>query len=115
MKIKIHFKSLDDNKEQVLNKIKNFYKDKYQLEVQKGIKPEIIVLLWKEFMPGFGTNASDHVLAIDWKEYTVYQIKNSEYEPFSNKELEFFDKLGFELDPLFADFLDQNIYDWTDI
>lgn len=113
MKIKIHFKGLDDNKEEVFSKIKNFYKDKYFLKVEKETKPEINVLSWKEFLPGFGTNASDHILSIDWKEYTVYQVKNSEYEPFSNKELKFFDKLGFELDSSFANFFNQDITDWT--
>jgi hypothetical protein len=114
MKYKINYKSLDNNKEQALNKIKDFLKDKYDLEEHKGIDDSTTVFLWKEYQPGFGTNGSEHILAVDWDEYTIYMLKNSQYDPFSNKELEFFDMLGFELEPSFADYLDQNIYDWTD-
>lgn len=116
MKYKIHYKGLDNlaKKEKIINKIKNFFKNKYNLEQHSDTADDLTVFSWKEYQPGFGTNASEHALAIDWDKYTVYQVKNSEYEPFSNKELEFFDKLGFELDPLFADSLDQNIYDWMD-
>ena len=116
MKYKIHYKSLDNtnNKNQILNKIKDFLKNKYDLQEHEGKGGLTTVFLWKEYQPGFGTNASEHMLVIEWDDYTVYMFKNSEYEPFSNEELKFFDMLGFELEPSFVIDMEQNIYDWTD-
>jgi hypothetical protein len=113
MKYKIHYKSLDSitNKEIIINKIKEFYKNKHHFE-QRDFD-NMTTFSWSQYLPGFGTNAKSIILVVDWEYYTIYITEDASYMPFNNKELEFFDKLGFELSDNFSYITEQNIYDWT--
>jgi hypothetical protein len=114
MKYKINYKSLDavDHKELVKNKIKEFYKNKYSLAQKDFDKENWTRFDWKHQIPGMGAPAKDVILVIDWDEYEIFISEDGTYIPFTNKELEFFDKLGFELYDDFSKVMKQDITDW---
>jgi hypothetical protein len=117
MRYTIHYKGLDNtNQEKIIEKIREFYKDKYGLREKYYFKPRAMTRFdWKEYLPGFGTNATDYTLMIEWDSYFIYlTINGVDYEAFSPKELEFFDKLGFDLLPVFKNRTGQDITDWLD-
>jgi hypothetical protein len=113
MKYKIHYKSLDSitNKEFIINRIKEFYKNKYHLEQTDF--DTLTRFLWKEYLPGFGTNAKDAGLLVHWEDRHVHLYEDGVYKPFTKKELKFFDSLDFELYKEFADVVEQDITDWV--
>ena len=119
MKYKITYKGLDTttNQEKIIEKIREFYKDKYELKERYYPEPGAVTRFdWKEYLPGFSVGATDYTLVIRWDDYLIYlSINGGDYEPFSPKELDFFDKLGFELLSAFEDRTGQDISDWVDM
>jgi hypothetical protein len=113
MKYKIHYKSLDsvNNKEKIIEKIREFYKDKYHLEQTDF--DTLTRFDWKEYLPGFGTNAKEVRLIVYWEDYHVHLYEDGVYTPFTKKELKFFDMLDFDLYKEFADVVEQDITDWV--
>jgi hypothetical protein len=117
MKYKINYKSLDSitNKEVIINKIKEFYKNKYLIVEQREFSG-ITVFNLKEYLPGFPrfeTKVELIVLIIDWYNINVTLSQGSIYKPFTKEELKFFDSLDFELYKPFADDVEQQITDWV--
>jgi hypothetical protein len=116
MKYKITYKELDvvDHKEFVKNKIKEFYKDKPFLEQHDFTDKNWTRFAWKYQVPGMGVPAKYIILFVNWSEYSVFITQDGGDILFTNKELEFFDKLGFELQEDFAKHMKQDISDWIE-
>jgi hypothetical protein len=117
MKYKIHYKSLDSitNKEVIINKIKEFYKNKYLIVEQREYS-DLTVFNLKEYLPsflGFETEVKLIVLIIDWYNIDVSLSQGAIYKPFTKEELKFFDSLDFDLSKRFADDVEQQITDWV--
>ena len=115
MKYKIIYKGLDNtNKEKIIEKIKEFYKDKYGLKETAFTKRNGMKFDWKNKVPTREAPGEYVTLTIDWDKYEINISEGYVYRPFTNKELNLFDKLGFELEEDFARVMKQDISDWMD-
>lgn len=128
MKYKIKFKGLDKRmtrpeiKSRITNFLKNIYKDvinnleDFEFKVDLDVKAGNEWNAQKAFWELYKDNNGRWIIDIDHIKETVskYVIKNGQktYRDFIDKELEFFDGLGFHVEEEQSKVSNQSISDW---
>jgi len=116
MKYKIKFKGLDENSHDLLwKKIVTFLNEEYKdyihqaKPIPKGLDIGERIFIWID-------EEGEYEITAYLKEMTIGKYITDDLEvlpiPFNNKELQFFDKLGFELGDEHTDAVEQEIGDW---
>lgn len=123
MKIKLHFKALDNHEEDLKNTkkdleiIEDFYRAKYMsnndmedLSIYDSDRPGIRIVSWKE-----GVRIYLVSINYEFKQAAKGIQPSMDWTPFEKDELKLFDMLDYELHPVYKKNVKQDITDWTKI
>ena len=113
MKMKVHFKALDNTKKE-LETIEDFYRAKYNNDEIEDLsindshsKQNFRVITWRK-------NLIDYIVSIDYEKKLVLKgtQPNLEWEPFEKDELKLFDLLDYDINPIHKKEIKQDVTDW---
>lgn len=114
MKMKIHFKALDNTKKE-LETIEDFYRAKYNnhkiedLDIfDSASKMHVRVINWKK-------DSVEYIVSVDYKQKIIAKATqpNLEWEPFEKDELKLFDLLNYDIHAIHKKKIKQEITDWV--